>query len=168
MTISMHAASVPVFKQALGGLSDVLTKAAAYAEARKIDPSVLLTERLAPDMFALTRQVQIASDSAKGAVARLAGVDVPKWEDTETSFAELLERIGKTIAYIESIPAESIDGSEERDVTITLRSGDIHFKGQRYLLNWALPNFFFHVTTAYNLLRHDGVEIGKRDFLGAF
>jgi len=168
MTISMHAASVPVFKQALGGLSDVLTKAAAYAEARKIDPSVLLTERLAPDMFALTRQVQIASDSAKGAVARLAGVDVPKWEDTETSFAELLERIGKTIAYIESIPTESIDGTEERDITISLRSGDIHFKGQRYLLNWALPNFFFHVTTAYNLLRHDGVEIGKRDFLGAF
>ena len=168
MTISMHAASVPVFKQALGGLSDVLTKAAAYAEARKIDPSVLLTERLAPDMFALTRQVQIASDTAKGAAARLAGVAAPKWEDTESSFAELQERIGKTIAYIESIPAESIDGSEERDVTITLRSGDIHFKGQRYLLNWALPNFFFHVTTAYNLLRHDGVEIGKRDFLGAF
>ncbi|MDR3523676.1 MAG: DUF1993 domain-containing protein [Acetobacteraceae bacterium] len=168
MTISMHAASVPVFKQALGGLSGVLTKAAAHAEARKIDPSVLLTERLAPDMFALTRQVQIASDTAKGAVARLAGVAAPKWEDTESSFAELQERIGKTIAYIESIPAESIDGSEERDVTITLRSGDIHFKGQRYLLNWALPNFFFHVTTAYNLLRHDGVEIGKRDFLGAF
>jgi len=168
MTISMHAASVPVFKQALGGLSDVLTKAAAYAEARKIDPSVLLTERLAPDMFALTRQVQIASDTAKGAAARLAGVAAPKWEDTESSFAELQERISKTIAYIESIPADSIDGSEERDVTITLRSGDIHFKGQRYLLNWALPNFFFHVTTAYNLLRHDGVEIGKRDFLGAF
>ena len=168
MTISMYSASVPVFKHMLGSLADVLAKGAAHAEARKIDPSVLLTERLAPDMFALTRQVQIASDTAKGAAARLAGVEMPKYEDNEATFAELAARIAKTVAFLDSIPASAIDGSEDRDVTITLRSGDLHFKGERYLLHWALPNFFFHVTTAYNLLRHDGVEIGKRDFLGGF
>ena len=168
MTISMHAASVPVFKQMLGGLAGVLTKAAAHAEARKIDPSVLLTDRLAPDMFALTRQVQIASDAAKGAVARLAGIEAPKFEDTEASFDELQARIAKTIAFLDSVPASAIDGSEEREVTVTLRSGELKFAGQRFLLGWALPNFFFHVTTAYDILRHDGVEIGKRDYLGAF
>jgi uncharacterized protein len=168
MTISMYAASVPVFKQMLGSLAAVLAKGAAHAEARKIDPSVLLAERLAPDMFALTRQVQIASDAAKGAAARLAGIEIPKYEDDETSFAELAARIEKTIAFLDTIQAASIDGSEERDITVTVRSGDLHFKGERFLLHWALPNFYFHVTTAYGLLRHDGVEIGKRDFLGAF
>ena len=168
MTISMYAASVPVFKQMLGSLAAVLAKGAAHAEARKIDPSALLTERLAPDMFALTRQVQIASDTAKGAAARLAGVEMPKYEDNEQTFAELAARIEKTIAFLDTIPASAIDGSEERDIVLTMRSGDLHFKGERYLLHWALPNFYFHVTTAYALLRHDGVEIGKRDFLGGF
>jgi hypothetical protein len=168
MAIGMYAASVPVLKQMLGGLSGVLAKAAAHAEARKIDPSAFLLARLAPDMFTLTRQVQVATDMSKGGAARLAGMEIPKYEDTESSFAELQERIAKTIAFLDSIPVSAFDGAEERDIVITAGGKELPFKGQRYLLNWTLPNVLFHVTTAYNILRHNGVEIGKRDFLGAF
>jgi uncharacterized protein len=168
MTISMYTASVPVLVRALSNLSGVLDKAAAYAEARKIDQAVLLNSRLYPDMFALARQVQIASDNAKGGAARLAGVQPPKYEDNEASFAELQARLAKTIAYLNTFTPEQIDGSEERPVVLTLRSGELKFVGLNYLLGYLLPNFFFHMTTAYAILRHNGVELGKRDFLGKF
>ena len=168
MTVSMYSAGVPILKQMLGALSAVLDKAAAFAEAKKIDPAVLLASRLAPDMFALTRQVQIATDQTKGGIARLAGVEIPKFEDDETTIDQLKARIAKTIAFIDSIPAASIDGTEAKAITLTMRVGDMHFTGQTYLLNWVLPNVLFHCTTAYNILRHNGVEIGKRDFLGSF
>ncbi|WP_438034913.1 DUF1993 domain-containing protein [Sorangium sp. So ce204] len=167
MTISMYQASVPVLVRMLGNLSAILTKAAAYAEAKKIEPRVLLDARLAPDMLSLTRQVQIASDSAKGCGARLAAVDLPKYEDNEASFDELQARIAKTVAFLNSLRPEQIDGSEDRDVTIPTRDQPLQFKGQVYLLNFVLPNFYFHVTTAYAILRHNGLEIGKLDFLGA-
>jgi len=166
MSISMYKASVPRFAHALKNLSGILTKAENYAAARKIDPSVLLGARLFPDMFEFTRQVRIACDNAKGAAARLAGQEVPKYEDTEQSFAELQQRIAKTIAFIESIPADRIDGSEERKVVLTLRGEEVTFNGLQYLTGFALPNFYFHVVTAYDILRHNGVELGKRDFLG--
>lgn len=169
MTISMYAASVPVFKQMLGGLSIFLAKAEAYATTKKIDPSVLLQSRLYPDMFNLTRQVQIAADFAKGSCARLAGAEVPSYADTETTFAELQERIAKTLAFIEALPASSIDGSEEREiVTQAGTAREKIFAGQSYLLNYSLPHFFFHTTTAYAILRHNGVEIGKKDFIGTY
>ncbi|WP_437297815.1 DUF1993 domain-containing protein [Sorangium sp. So ce426] len=167
MTISMYQASVPVLVRMLGNLSAILTKAAAYAEAKKIEPRVLLDARLAPDMLSLTRQVQIASDSAKGCGARLAAVDLPKYEDNEASFDELQARIAKTVAFLNSLRPEQIDGSEDRDVTIPTRDQPLQFKGLVYLLNFVLPNFYFHVTTAYAILRHNGLEIGKLDFLGA-
>ncbi|WP_437907077.1 DUF1993 family protein [Sorangium sp. So ce327] len=167
MTISMYQASVPVLVRMLGNLSVILTKAAAYAEAKKIEPRVLLDARLAPDMLSLTRQVQIASDSAKGCGARLAAVDVPKYDDNEASFDELQARIAKTVAFLNSLRPEQIDGSEDRDVTIPTRDQPLQFKGLVYLLNFVLPNFYFHVTTAYAILRHNGLEIGKLDFLGA-
>jgi len=166
MTISMHAASVPVFKQMLGALNDILAKGAAYAEARKIDPNVLLQSRLFPDMLPLLRQVQIACDTAKGAVARLAGVEIPKHEDTEQSFAELKSRIAKTLDFIAAVPAAKMDGADEREVTIRQRGQDVTMSGLQYLLAVAQPNFYFHVATAYNILRHNGVELGKKDFLG--
>jgi hypothetical protein len=166
--MSMHSASVPRLTLALGALSDILGKAAAFAEHKKIDPAVLLASRLAPDMFALARQVQIATDMTKGGIARLAGVEIPSYADDETTIEQLQARIAKTIAFIEAIPAASIDGTEDKDVTIQLRKQDTHFKGERYLFNWVMPNVLFRVTTAYNILRHNGVEIGKRDFLGAF
>jgi len=168
MTISLYTASVPVLVRALSNLSGVLDKAVAHAEARKIDPAVLLNSRLYPDMFALVRQVQIASDNAKGGAARLAGVQPPKYEDNEASFAELQARLEKTIAYLNTFTPEQIDGSEEREVVLTLRSGELKFVGLNYLLGYLLPNFFFHMTTAYAILRHNGVELGKRDFLGKF
>ena len=168
MTISLYTASVPVLVRALSNLSGVLDKAVAHAEARKIDPAVLLNSRLYPDMFALARQVQIASDNAKGGAARLAGVQPPKYEDNEASFAELQARLEKTIAYLNTFTPEQIDGSEEREVVLTLRSGELKFVGLNYLLGYLLPNFFFHMTTAYAILRHNGVELGKRDFLGKF
>ncbi|WP_437715659.1 DUF1993 family protein [Sorangium sp. So ce448] len=167
MTISMYQASVPVLVRMLGNLSAILTKAAAYAEAKKIEPRVLLDARLAPDMLSLTRQVQIASDSAKGCGARLAAVDLPKYEDNEASFDELQARIAKTVAFLNSLRPEQFDGSEDRDVTIPTRDQPLQFKGLVYLLNFVLPNFYFHVTTAYAILRHNGLEIGKLDFLGA-
>lgn len=166
MTNSMYEASTPVFKRFLGNLSAVLVKAVAYADARKIDHSVLLNARLFPDMYPLVKQVQIASDQAKGAAARLAGVEIPKYEDNESSFAELQERIAKTIAFIDGIKPEQLAGSETKDIVLMLRDSKLEFKGQQYLLTWAHPNFYFHVTTAYDILRHNGVEIGKRDFLG--
>jgi hypothetical protein len=167
MNLSMYQASAPRFVNMLNNLSVLLDKAQAHAEARKIDPAALTTFRLYPDMFPLTRQVQIACDAAKGAVARLAGVDIPKHEDTEQTFADLKARIAKTVEFIRSVAASKVDGSEERAVTLKLRGQDTTFKGAEYLLGFAWPNFYFHVTTVYNILRHNGVELGKRDFLGS-
>ena len=150
----------------LRNLSVLIDKAEAHCTAKKIEPSALTTARLFPDMFPFTRQVQIACDTAKGAVARLAGVDIPKHEDTEQTFAELKARIAKTLDFIESIPAAKIDGSEDREIVLPMRSGERRFKGMQYLLGFAYPNFYFHVTTAYNILRHNGVEVGKQDFIG--
>jgi len=166
MTLSMYQASVPVFVRQLGNLAAILEKAAAWAETKKIDPSILVNARLAPDMFPLARQIQIASDAAKGAAARLAGIDIPSFADTEATLPELQARIAKTIAFLQSVTATQIDGSEERDVTVKMRSGDKSFKGQPYLLGFALPNFYFHITIAYAILRHNGLDIGKNDFLG--
>ena len=167
MTISMYQASAPVFVHSLGVLSTLLDKGVAFAEAKKVDPSVLLASRLAPDMFPLLRQIQSASDASKGPVARLAGVEVPGMPDTETTVDELKARIAKTIEFIKGIQPAQIDGSEAREIVLKLRAGELKFNGQTYLLHFALPNFFFHVTTAYNILRHNGVEVGKRDYLGA-
>lgn len=169
MTITMYAASVPLFRQMLNSMNHVLAKAEAHAEAKKIEQQVFLQARLAPDMFALVRQVQIACDFAKGACGRLAGVELPTYEDTEQSFAELTARINKTLAFIDGLPANQIDGSEARE--IILRPGtpkEKKFHGQQYLLNFAIPQFLFHVTTTYAILRHNGVEIGKGDFMGAY
>lgn len=166
MPISMYSASIPVLKSMLENLAKLLDKAAIHAEAKKFDPAVLLNARLFPDMFPLTRQVQIASDQAKGVAARLAGVDVPKFEDAETTIEELKERIAKTITFLDSIRPEQVDGSEERHIVLQIRDRKLEFKGQQYLTNWVLPNFYFHVTTAYDILRHNGVELSKRDFLG--
>ncbi len=168
MTISMYAASVPVFRQILNSMSEILTKAESHATERKIEPTALLQARLYPDMFALSRQVQIAADFAKGACARLAGVEVPKYDDTEQSFADLRARLAKTVAFIESLPQDKIDGSEERVITTSAGANSKTFAGQTYLTHYALPQFFFHATTAYAILRHNGVEVGKRDFMGKF
>ncbi|MGO8918952.1 MAG: DUF1993 family protein [Stellaceae bacterium] len=166
MPLSMYQASIPVFTRALGILSTLLDKAAAHAEARKIDPAVFINARLAPDMFPLARQVQAASDAAKSCAARLAGIEVPSFPDTETTFPELKARIAKTVDFLESVRPAQIDGSEERVITLKLRGTEVGFPGQRYLLAFILPNFFFHVTTAYDILRHNGLEIGKLDYLG--
>jgi hypothetical protein len=167
MSISMHSASAPVFVKMLGNLLGWLDKAEAHAAARKFDAANYLGLRLAPDMLPLTRQVQIASDSAKGAMARLAGVDAPKWEDNETTLPEVRARIRKTIDYVQGFSAAQIDGSEGREITIPRRSGEpLKFSGETFLKHYALPNFFFHVTTAYALLRHAGVDVGKSDYLG--
>lgn len=162
----MYQASVPCFARTLRNLTALLDKAEAHCAARKIDAGALTGFRLYPDMFPFTRQVQIACDTAKGAVARLAGADIPKHEDTEQTLAELKARIAKTLEFVESLPAERIDGSEEREIVLPLRSGERRFRGLQYLLGWAYPNFYFHVTTVYAILRHNGVEIGKQDFLG--
>ncbi len=167
MTISMYSASVPLLQRSLGALSKVLEKGAAFADTRRIDPAVLLQSRLAPDMFPLIRQVQIASDTAKGGVARLAGADLPGWPDTETSFAELQDRIARTLEFVGAFAPDQIDGSEGRPIVLKLRSGDVHFDGQGYLTGFVLPNVYFHCSIAYGILRHNGVELGKRDFLGA-
>ncbi|MFZ3283613.1 DUF1993 domain-containing protein [Pseudomonas sp.] len=169
MTISLYAASVPVFQQMLNALSDVLKKAEAHATEKNIDPNALLQARLFPDMFPLTRQVQIAVDFAKGVSSRLAEIEVPKYDDTETTFAELQALIAKVLAYIGEIKPEQIDGKE--GIEIVTRPGtpkEKRFSGQAYLLTYGLPQFFFHVTTTYALLRHNGVEVGKRDYMGAF
>ena len=166
MKISMYQASAPRFVHTLRNLSTILDKAEAYAEAKKIDPAVPGGLRLIADMFPLARQVQIACDTAKGAVARLAGVEIPKHEDTEKTIPELKARIAKTLDFIESVPAAKIDGSEEREVVLKMRGQDVKLAGLHYLLAQAWPNFYFHVTTAYNILRANGVELGKRDFIG--
>jgi hypothetical protein len=169
MTISMHAASVPVFKQMLGSLVSILEKAETYAEERKIDPAVLLQLRLFPDMFPLVRQVQIACDFAKGVTARLADAAVPAYDDTEQTIEQLKVRVERTIAFVDSFDASRFEGAEERE--IVTRPGtpkERRFSGQDYLLTYGLPQFFFHVTTAYALLRHSGLGIGKRDYMGAY
>lgn len=167
MSLTMHNASVPVFVHMLGNLLNWLDKAQAHAESRKFDTANYLGMRLAPDMLPLTRQVQIATDGIKGCVARLSGNEVPKWEDNEASFDDLRARVRKTIDYAQSVPAAQIDGSEEREIVLPARSGEPRrFDGQTYLKSFVLPNFYFHLTLTYALLRHAGVDVGKRDFLG--
>lgn len=163
----MYDASVKVFDRSLSALAAILDKAVAHAEAKGFDPAILLNDRLAPDMFTLTRQVQIACDTAKGAAARLAGIEVPKHEDTEATFPELKARIAKTLAFVDGIPAAAFSGSEDRTVVLQIRKQDVEFAGRTYLFEHALPNLFFHITTAYAILRHNGVSIGKGDYLGA-
>jgi hypothetical protein len=166
MKLSMYVASVPVFSRQLTNLRNILEKAAAHAEQRKIDPAVLVAGRLFPDMLPLSKQVQIATDHAKGAAARLAGLEPPKYDDTETTFAELNARVSKTISYLETFSAVQFEGADERTISLTMRGNTLTFGGSEYLVGYALPNFYFHVTTAYAILRHSGVEIGKGDFLG--
>lgn len=166
MKLSLYDASVPLFLHTLESLKVLLQKAAAHAEAKKFDPNVLVSSRLAPDMFPLSRQVQIASDAAKSAAARLTGSDPPKFEDTETTLPELIARVDKTIDYLRGFNAAQFEGAETRTITIPTPRATYTFAGLKFLRHWALPNFFFHVTTAYNLLRHNGVELGKADFLG--
>jgi hypothetical protein len=166
VTISMYQASAPRFVNTLRNLSGILDKAQAYVDAKKVDPAVLTGYRLFPDMLPMSRQVQIATDTAKGAVARLAGVEIPKYEDTEQTFADLKARIAKTIDFIDTIKPAQIDGTEDKEIVLKLGGNDTKFMGMQYLLGFAQPNFYFHVTTAYDILRHNGVEIGKRDYLG--
>jgi hypothetical protein len=166
MTLSMYAASVPVLVQSLKGVKTVLDKAEAHAKARKIDEQVLLNMRIFPDMFPFVRQCQIVTDNAKGCVARLAGKTAPPYEDTEASFEALRARIDKTIAFVESFTPDDIDGSEDHDIVLKFPNGEMTFKGQAYLLHFALPNVFFHAATAYDLMRHAGVELTKGDYLG--
>lgn len=166
MTISMYSASVPAFTRMLQNLSRWLERAEAHAVEKKFDPVVLLGTRLAPDMLPFTRQVQIACDGAKFCVARLAGVEAPRHEDNEATVAELQARIASTLSFIASVPADRIDGSEDRDITIPRRDGNTVMKGEAYLKHFAQPNLYFHVTTAYALLRHNGVPLGKADYLG--
>ena len=168
MQISMYQASAPRFIHILNNLSAMLDKAQAHAEANKIDPAALTTFRLYPDMFSLSRQIQVACDVSKGAMARLAGVEVPKHEDTEQTFADLKARIAKTIDVINTFKPTQIDGTEDKDIALKLGKQDYRFKGMQYLLNYAYPNFYFHATTAYNSLRHNGVALGKKDFVGDF
>jgi hypothetical protein len=166
MTISMYAASVPVFKRNLVALAAILDKAAAHCAAANHSESAYLQARLFPDMFAFAKQIQVAADFAKAGAGRLAGKEPPRFEDTEQSFAELKARVEKTIAYLDSFTAADIDGSEEKQVSYMMGKFPIDMKGEAYLLGFILPNFYFHYTTAYNLLRHNGLAIGKRDFMG--
>ena len=166
MTISLYQASVPVIQKSLTALKGVLAKAAAHADARKIEESVFLGSRLYPDMFPLSRQVQIAADFGKGPIARLAGVELPKYDDTEMTFAALAARIDKTLAFIGTFKPEQIDGQEDRDINLTIAGNPVTLKGQPYLMHFALPNLYFHMSMAYAILRHNGVEVGKRDFVG--
>jgi len=166
MTISMHSACVPVFTRLLGHLGQWLDKAEAHAAAKKFDSSVYLGARLAPDMLPFVKQIQIGCDAAKFGIARLSGVPAPKFEDTETNFAELRERIRKTVDFIQSVPADAIDGTEDKDISVPRRDGAITLKGEWYLKHFVLPNFYFHMTTTYALLRHNGVDLGKSDYLG--
>jgi hypothetical protein len=167
MAISMYQASAPRFANTLKNLSTLLDKAQAHCEARKIDPLVLTSYRLFPDMLPFTRQVMIACDTAKGAVARLAGVEIPKHEDVEKTFEELKARIARTVEFVESFKPAQIDGSEDKVIVLKMRAREVTYAGMQYLLGFAQPNFYFHVVTAYNILRHNGVELGKADFIGA-
>jgi hypothetical protein len=166
MTISMYSASVPMFQQTLRNLSHILDKAEAHVQARKMDATALTSYRLAPDMLPFTKQIQIACDAAKNGMARIAGIEAPKFDDGETTLAELKARIGKTLDFLASVKPESLEGSEEKDITFPIgRDATRTMKGEAYLKHWAVPNFFFHVTTAYAILRHAGVELGKTDYL---
>lgn len=166
MSISMSSASLPIFTTMLSNLSHFLDKAQQFVDAKKCDPAALTQFRLAPDMLPLTRQVIIACDAAKNAVARITGNPVPKFEDTETTIPELKERIQKTLDFLATVPASALDGTEEKDVTFPVgRDSTRTMKAEAYLKHWALPNLFFHVTTTYAILRHNGVELGKADFL---
>jgi hypothetical protein len=167
MSVSMYNAAVPVCIRALTNLAHILDKGAAHAEAKKIDPSVLINARLFPDMYPLSRQVQIAADIAKGCASRLSGQEPPKFDDNEKTFDELKARVEKTITHLRSFTPEQIDGSEEKTISFTIGGRPLTFKGLHYLQNFVLPNVYFHVTTAYALLRHNGVELGKQDFLGS-
>jgi hypothetical protein len=165
----MYNASVPVFRQVLGSLAAILEKAESHADLKKLEPDALLKARLFPDMFPLLRQVQVAADFAKGTVARLGGVEVPRYEDTETDFAGLQARIAKTLAFIDSVPREAIEAGEDREITVGTGANQRQFSGgQTYLMHYSLPHFYFHATTAYAILRHNGLEIGKKDFIGSF
>lgn len=166
MALSMFQASVPPFIRMLNNLAAFLGKAAAHCEAKKIDPAALINFRLYPDMFALGKQVQVACDHAKNGAARLAGVDAPEFDNSEKTFPELIGRVKQTIAYLETFKPAQIDGKEAGEVTIKRGETVVTYQGQDYLLNRALPNFYFHVTTAYDILRHNGVELGKKDYLG--
>ena len=164
--ISMYNASVPVFTRLLKNLDGFLDKAVVYADSKKIDHNTLLTARLAPDMLHLIKQVQIATDNAKGCVARLAGIDIPTYADSETTFADLKARIAKTLAFLAAIKPEQLIGSEDKDIVLNFGPVKFEYKGLDYLLNFASFNVFFHVTTAYGILRHNGLDLGKRDFIG--
>lgn len=164
--MTMYQASAPALERMLVNLAVILEKGAAHAAAKKIEPAVFINARLLPDMFTLAKQVQIAADMARGCMARLAGDEAPKDEDSETTLAELITRIEKTVVYIKRFTPAQIDGSEERQIVLPMRSGPLEFKGQPYLLHWVYPNFYFHFTTAHDILRHNGVEVGKMDFLG--
>ncbi len=166
MTISMYQATVPSLIRSLNNLAAILEKAAAHAESKKIDPAVLINTRLYPDMFHLGRQVQIATDIARRGAARLASLEAPAMEDSETTFPELVDRVHKTTAYLESLTAEQIDGSEEKSIALPMGNQTMTFEGLPYLLFFILPNVYFHVTTSYDILRHCGVELGKMDYLG--
>jgi hypothetical protein len=166
MSLSMYQASIPVFVRQLGNLSSILKKGEAFAELKKIGPEVFINDRLAPDMYPLSRQVQIACDMAKGGAARLAGKEVPSFEDNEKTFAELQARIAKTVEFLKSFTVNQIDGSEERKITLKIGGHEMSFQGQPYLLNFVLPNLYFHITTTYAILRHNGVDLSKRDFIG--
>ena len=169
MSLSMYTASVPVFRQILGSLAAILDKAESHADLKNIEADALLKARLFPDMFPLLRQVQVATDFAKGTVARLGGVEVPRYEDDETDFAGLQARIAKVLAFIDSVPREEIEDGERREITVGTGANQRQFaSGRDYLLHYALPNFYFHATTAYAILRHNGVDIGKKDFVGSF
>jgi hypothetical protein len=168
MALSLYDISVPVFSRGLGQLTHVLEKSLAHAKANDIDPATLVDARLAPDMITLAGQIQRASDASKLGVARISGVTAPSFPDEEKTYDELLARIAKTQAFLATVDRTLIDGQEERPVTIKAREGEAHFTAQRYLLQFALPNFFFHVTTAYDVLRHKGMPIGKMDYLGKF
>jgi hypothetical protein len=167
MAISMHQVSLPVFVKHLNGLAGCMKKAQALYAEKKYDEATLLSYRFYPDMFSYTRQVQAATDHAKNCTALLAGVEAPKYEDNEKSLAELIARVEKTVAWLNTVKQEQIDGTEGKAVTVKMRDRELNFKGLELLLNRSLPNFYFHATTAYDILRHNGVELGKRDFMGA-
>ena len=166
MSVSLYDLSIPVFTLSLSNLSAILDKAASYSEAKKIDPKVMPQSRLIADMLPLSAQIQIACDTAKGAAARLAGVEAPKYEDNETTLAELKARVGKTLDFIKGIKAEQLQGAESREIVLQFPNATLKFNGKNYLANFVIPNLFFHVTMAYALLRKNGVDLGKRDFLG--
>ena len=166
MSLSMYQSSIPVFIHMLGNLRNILQKGAAHATNKNFDPTVLVNSRLAPDMFALARQVQIATDMVKGCAARLAGIEPPKYEDNETSFDELVARIDKTISFLKEFNPAQIDNTEAKEITLALRTRTLNFDGKTYLQHFVIPNMYFHITTTYNILRHNGVELGKQDFIG--